>query len=79
MASNTELEMRWIDAWNDLYDRLEGRSNAPCLLPDGQIVDVEACKGWLQESAYQDYYIKVEAGYVAGKKGIHASRWRVGS
>lgn len=76
MASNTEIEMRWVDAWNDLYELIGSRSNVSCLLPDGRIVDVETCKGWLQESAYQGFEVKVEAGFIAGKRGVHASRWR---
>lgn len=76
MASNTEIEMRWIDAWNALYELLGNRRGVSCLLPDGRIVDIEACEGWLQESVYQGFEVKVEAGFIAGKKGVHASRWR---
>lgn len=76
MASNTEIEMRWIDAWSALYELIGSRSSVPCLLPDGRVVDAETCRGWLQESAYEGFEVKVEAGYIAGKKGVHASRWR---
>jgi hypothetical protein len=67
MSTNTELEERWIDAWNDLYDIVGKRWNVNCLLPDGSVVDVETCKGWLQDSAYQDYYLKVEEGWIMEK------------
>lgn len=75
MASNTELEMRWIEAWSDLYELSEPQKNVKCLLPDGQVVDMEECKGWLQDSAYQGWHVKVEAGWVVGKLHIVASRW----
>ncbi len=75
MASNTELEMRWIEAWNNLYELIEQRWDVKCLLPDGRVVDTEECLGWLQHSAYQGWYVKVEAGWVLGKQGIVASRW----
>ena len=76
MTSNSEKEMRWIDAWNDLYDLIGTRSNVLCLLPDGQIVDVETCKGWLQSSAYEDFTLKLEAGWIRGKPAVIASRFR---
>src|SRR4051812_43638078 len=55
MATNSEIEMRWVEAWNDLLDIVKGRHGIKCLLPDGAIVDVEECKGWLQDSVYQGY------------------------
>lgn len=76
MTSNSEKEMRWVDAWNDLYDLIGKRHDVLCMLPDGQIVDVETCKGWLQSSAYEGFALKVEAGWIRGKQGVLASRWR---
>ena len=75
MASNSEIEMRWVEAWSDLYELLEQRSDVKCLLPDGRVVDIEECKSWLQDSAYQGWHVKVEAGWVLNKQGIVASRW----
>jgi hypothetical protein len=77
MASNSDIEMRWIDAWNDLFDlvRVEERWHVNCLLPDGAVVDFERCQEWLQESACQGYYLNVEAGWVNGKRGVIASRF----
>jgi hypothetical protein len=75
MASNTEIEMRWVDAWSDLVDIVgEDQWQVNCLLPDGAVVDCETCQGWLQESAYEGYYVKVTAGWVNGKRGIVVSR-----
>jgi hypothetical protein len=77
MASNTEIEMRWVDAWNDLFDivSVEERWRANCLLPDGSVVDCETCQECLQASAYEGYCLKVEAGWVNGKCGVIASRF----
>jgi hypothetical protein len=76
MPSNTEIEMRWVDAWNDLLDLVRNRYDAKCQLPDFTVVDVEECKGWLQNSVYEGYRVRVEAGWVLGKPGVIASRWK---
>lgn len=76
MASNSELEERWIAAWNDLADLVGVRWDVPCVLPDGAVVSVEDCKGWLQRSAYEGWKIEVKEGWVLGKRGVVASRWR---
>ncbi len=76
MPNNSEIEMRWINAWNDLHTLVGNRWHFACLLPDGQVVDLETCKGWLQDSAYQGWEVKVEAGFVFGKPSVIVSRWR---
>lgn len=73
MPTNAEIEQRWIDAWNDLVDLARAIRGASCRLPDGQVVEIEECKAWLQESAYQGWHVGVEAGAI---DGIIASRWR---
>lgn len=65
--------MHWIDAWSDLCDLAGTRWHVDCLLPDGSIVDVDTCKGWLQDAAYDDDRLKVEVGWVRGKRGILVS------
>ena len=76
MTANTELEERWIEAWNNLFDIVGERWKVSCLLPDGSVVDFETCQGWLQDSAYEGYCLKVEEGWVEGERGIVASRFR---
>lgn len=76
MSRNSELEQRWVDAWNDLADIVGTRWDVGCLLPDGNVVSVEDCKGWLQASAYEGWKIEVKAAWVLGKRGVVASRWR---
>ena len=76
---SAEIEMRWIDAWNDLYEILKEdhddvQYGVCCLLPDGVVVDVEECLGWLQDSAYDRYYLKVDRGWVSGRIGIAVFR-----
>jgi hypothetical protein len=79
MATNTEIEECWIDAWNELYDIIGEKQQVNCLLPDGSVVDLEACQGWLQESAYQGYRLKVETGWVLGRYGVWVSRFKESS
>jgi hypothetical protein len=67
--------MCWINAWNDLIELVCTRRNVECLLPDGQIVSVEDCQGWLQKSAYEGYQLWVAAGWVKGKHGIIVERF----
>jgi hypothetical protein len=76
MTTNTEIEERWIEAWNDLFDIVGKRWQVSCLLPDGSVVDIETCKGWLQDSVYQDYYLKIEEGWVKGERGVVVSRFK---
>jgi hypothetical protein len=74
MASNTEKEMRWINAWSDLHEILRDRRDVKCQLPDFTIVDVKACLAWLQDSAYAGYVLTVSEGWIEGKRGIFVSR-----
>ncbi|HEY9653604.1 MAG TPA: hypothetical protein V6C95_23285 [Coleofasciculaceae cyanobacterium] len=68
--------MRWIEAWSNLYELVNQRCDVKCLLPDGRIVDLEECKGWLQDCAYQGWHVKVEADWVLGEQSIVASCWQ---
>jgi hypothetical protein len=43
-------------------------------LPDGWTVGLEQCKGWLQDSVYGGWFVRVEHGWVKGKPGIVVSR-----
>jgi hypothetical protein len=74
LTSNAEIEMRWVDAWNDLYDIVQRWEDTPCLLPDGSEVSVEQCKGWLQESVYEGYRVEVRRGLLRGRPAVVASR-----
>lgn len=76
MAIERDIEMQWVNAWNDLYEIVADRWDVQCLLPDGNIVDAEACRHWRQEMVYDGYFVKVEPGWFFGKQGIIASRWR---
>ena len=78
METNADIEMRWIDAWNELYEIIGSRRDVPCQLPDWSIVDVEECKGWLQRSVYEGYRVRLESGWVGHKKGVVVSRSLLG-
>jgi hypothetical protein len=58
--TNAEIEMRWVDAWSELYELLKTLNDGHCQLPDGSVLDTEQCKAWLQESVYEGYLVKVE-------------------
>jgi hypothetical protein len=68
--------MRWVEAWNDLFAIVGERWQVNCLLPDGSVVDIDTCQGWLQNSAYQGYYLRVEEGWVNGKRGVVVLRFQ---
>jgi hypothetical protein len=74
MPTNAEIEGFWIDAWSDLHEITKDRWDVRCLLPDGEVVDLEQCKGWLQDSAYSGYIPAVTPGWVLGRPGVVASR-----
>jgi hypothetical protein len=74
MPTNADIEGLWSNAWSDLYEIIKDRWDARCLLLDGKIVGVEACKDWLQDSAYSGYVPAVSPGWVLGRPGVIASR-----
>ena len=73
LNSNADIEMRWVDAWNDLYEIVGGQLDVPCQLPDFSVVDVEECKGCLQDLVYKGYLVRVSAGWVGHRKGVVVS------
>jgi len=74
MATNTEIEMRWVDAWNDLLAIVGARRDVPCQLPDFQVVDVLACQAWLQDAVYAGDHVHVAAGWVGHRPGVVVTR-----
>jgi len=76
MPDNAEIEMHWVDAWNDLLDLVGNATDVMCHLPNGRTVDVEECKAWLQDSVYQGFLVRVEAGRVEGRWGLLTFRWK---
>jgi hypothetical protein len=74
--TNTEMEERWVDAWNDLYDVFGGVGAGDCALPDGSVIDFEACQSWLQQSAYEGYRLAVTAGTRDGRRVALVTRRR---
>lgn len=70
MASNADIEMRWVDAWNAAYDIAGARKDIPCRLPDGSIVTLGECLGWLQASVYRGDMVRVEEGWVGHQRGV---------
>jgi hypothetical protein len=76
MASNTEIEQQWIDAWNEVHNIVRDQRNAPCQLSESSVVTVDDCLGWLQNSVYECYLVRIESGWVGHKRGVIAHRWR---
>ena len=74
--TNSEIENLWIEAWSNLIEIVEDEARTMrCLLPDGNVVDVEQCKGWLQDSVYAGFSVNIECGWVLGRRGVIASRF----
>jgi hypothetical protein len=76
VASNADIEMRWVDAWNDLYAIIGDRRGVLCQLPDWSIIDAEECRGWLQDAVDAGYRVRVEEGWVGHRRGAIMHRWR---
>lgn len=72
--ANADLEMKWVDAWNDLCDLVNNRHDIKCLLADHTVVDIETCKAWLQHSVYTGYDVSVAMGWHEGSRVVVASR-----
>jgi hypothetical protein len=78
MNDNGTREMRWVDAWEVLLAISEGRSDYPCVLPDGRVVDAEECKAWLQTTAYEGFVPHIERGWDRGRPAAVAKRTETG-
>jgi hypothetical protein len=74
--SNTNIEMIWVDAWNELYDLIGSRKKVICLLPDFKEVSLDDCKGWLQDSAYDGFKLGLKEVWYKGHKAIQVSRYK---
>ena len=77
MATNSDTEMQWVDAWNDLDSITGGSPVFRCMLDDFTEMNAETLKGWLQDSVYSGWHVKVEARLVYGKPFAFASRWKI--
>lgn len=72
--TNAEIEMLWVDAWNDMYDIVGKREDYPCVLPDYSCVSAEECRGWLQDSVYEGFDVQVSRGWYQGRPAVVVSR-----
>ena len=72
--SNADIEMIWVDAWNDMYNMIGSRKNVIFLQPDFSEVSLDDCQGWLQDSAYDGYKLGMKEVWYKGKKAIQVSR-----
>jgi hypothetical protein len=71
-----DIEMRWIEAWNDLYKLIEDLHAYEIVLPTGERVAVEECQGWLQNIVYQGNLVALRR-YTRkdGRHRIIVQRW----
>jgi len=69
-----DTTMLWVDAWNDVYDIIDGRKDYPCVLPDWSRVDVDACLGWLQDSVCHGFDVTVKRGWWKGHPAVVVDR-----
>lgn len=72
--NRADVEMLWVDAWNDLYDIIGKREDFPCLLPGCSRVSVEECRAWLQQSVYDGFDVSVTRGWYEGRPAVVVSR-----
>jgi len=70
--------MEWVNAWSELMEIVKKRWDVRCMLPDYTVVSVKECQAWLQDSAYEGFRVSVRPGFVLGRPGVHAARWRDG-
>lgn len=76
MPSKADIEMRWVNAWNELHEIVGTGPDVPYQLPDYSVVGLEECKGWLQDSVYQGFEVQLKLGWIGHKKGVVVSRSR---
>ena len=68
--AKAEIEERWIEAWESVYRLVGERRDVKCLLPEGAIVDVETCLGWIQRAVYARSAISVATVWISGERGV---------
>lgn len=72
--NNAEIEAAWVEAWDSVLTLAGKRRDFRCMLPDGSLVDVETCLGWLQESVYAGHAVSVDSCWILGRPGALVSR-----
>lgn len=70
MTSNADIEMRWINAWSEVYEIVGTRTDVPCQLPDASIVSLNECLAWIQNLVYQGLTVQIEEGWVGHRRGV---------
>ena len=71
--SNAEIEMMWIDMWEQLYAIVGTHNDYPCVLPDYSVVDVDGCTGWLQDTIYKGANPHIAKGWWKGHPAVIVS------
>ena len=69
--SNSEIEMIWIDAWNDLYDFMKQYPEGYILIPKYIEVSKEDAEGWIQDTVYSGSGVKLTIDYYKGIMSIY--------
>jgi hypothetical protein len=41
MTSNADIEMRWVEGWNEVYAIAQQQRDIPCQLPDWTVVTLD--------------------------------------
>lgn len=67
--TNADIESMWVEAWDTLLAMSKGRHGFRCMLPDGSVVDVDTCLGWLQDSVYSGHQVSVQSTWLFGSPG----------
>ncbi len=63
-----EVEMRWLDYWNELFDRLDKSELKTVLrLSDCAELSLEDCKGWIQDQVYANLTLTFGTAHLRGK------------
>lgn len=68
--SNSEQEMIWVEAWNDLSDIIKKYPDGYILLPEYRITDMNGAEEWIQKKAYENNLIQFSIVLYKGKESI---------
>ena len=67
--SHTAREMMWIEAWSDLLEHLD-RAPLALINARGERIDVESCKGEIQDQAYRGFRAKLVPFQHRGQRAL---------
>jgi hypothetical protein len=70
MPRNSEIEMRWVALWNDLFEAIEGMPGMAILDEDWNPISLDGAQGLIQDAVYAGKHPALESTWFKGKRSV---------